>query len=65
MSSYAGRYAELYDLSYSDKPYTEEAALVHDCLQRFGVSPSREILELACGTGQHAFDAHQPIFLYG
>ena len=59
MSSYAGRYAELYDLSYSDKPYTEEAAFVHDCLQRFGVSPSREILELACGTGRHAFELEQ------
>ena len=59
MTSYAGRYAELYDLFYSDKPYAEEAAFVHDCLQRFGVSPSREILELACGTGRHAFALEQ------
>jgi SAM-dependent methyltransferase len=56
MSSYAGRHAELYDLFYADKPYAEEAAFVHRCLNKLGASPAREILELACGTGQHAFE---------
>jgi SAM-dependent methyltransferase len=56
MSSYAGRHAQLYDLFYADKPYAEEAAFVHRCLNKFGASPAREILELACGTGRHAFE---------
>jgi SAM-dependent methyltransferase len=55
MSSYVGRHAELYDLFYAEKPYAEEAAFVHDCLKRFALSPTHEILELACGTGRHAF----------
>src|SRR5438132_9897215 len=56
MTNYAGRYAELYDLFYSDKPYAEEARFVHECIQKFGTRPTREILELACGTGRHAFE---------
>ena len=56
MSSYAGRHAELYDLFYADKPYAEEAAFVHHRLGQFGLFPAREILELACGTGRHAFE---------
>jgi SAM-dependent methyltransferase len=56
MSSYVGRHAELYDLFYGDKPYAEEAAFVHQCLNKFASSPAREILELACGTGRHAFE---------
>lgn len=56
MTNYAGRYAELYDLFYADKPYAEEARFVHDRIQEFGRRPTREILELACGTGRHAFE---------
>jgi SAM-dependent methyltransferase len=56
MSVYGGRYAELYDLFHSDKPYAEEAAFVHDCLQKFARARVRETLELACGTGRHAVE---------
>src|SRR5438874_10028779 len=56
MTDYAGRYAELYDLFYADKSYADEARFVHDCIQEFGPSPTREILELACGTGRHALE---------
>jgi SAM-dependent methyltransferase len=56
MIPYAGRYAELYDLFYADKPYAEEAAFVDVCLRGFGSFRIREILELACGTGRHAFE---------
>src|SRR5436309_11570076 len=56
MTPYAGRYAELYDLFYGDKPYAEEAAFVRDCLRAFGIFRVREILELACGTGGHALE---------
>jgi SAM-dependent methyltransferase len=56
MTNYGGRYAGLYDLFYADKPYADEARFVHECLQEFGRRPTREILELACGTGRHAVE---------
>ena len=55
MSSYVGRHAELYDLFYSDKPYEKEASFVDQCIKRYSNQPSRRLLELACGTGSHAF----------
>jgi SAM-dependent methyltransferase len=51
---YVGRFAQLYDLFYADKPYATEAAFVARCLERWGKN-CRRVLELACGTGQHAF----------
>jgi ubiquinone/menaquinone biosynthesis C-methylase UbiE len=54
MSSYIGRHAELYDIFYGDKPYADETAFVHWCLQQHGVGSTRRLLELACGTGSHA-----------
>jgi SAM-dependent methyltransferase len=56
MSSYVGRHAELYDLFYADKPYAKEAAFIHSCFKKLALFPPREILELACGTGRHAFE---------
>jgi SAM-dependent methyltransferase len=56
MSSYLGRHAELYDLFYADKPYAAEADFVHECLQQFGAGEVQRVLELACGTGNHAFE---------
>jgi ubiquinone/menaquinone biosynthesis C-methylase UbiE len=56
MTNYSGRYAELYDLFYADKPYADEARFVHDCIGEFGPPQTREVLELACGTGRHAFE---------
>lgn len=56
MSSYAGRYAELYDLFYSNKQYKEEASFIHLCLQTYSKGDCRNVLELACGTGSHAFE---------
>jgi SAM-dependent methyltransferase len=55
MSSYIGRHAELYDLFYSEKPYTDEAGFVDDLLREH-TSDARRILELACGTGRHAIE---------
>jgi SAM-dependent methyltransferase len=56
MSSYVDRHAELYDLFYADKPYAAEAAFVAKLLADGGVPPNGQILELACGTGRHAFE---------
>lgn len=55
MGSYLGKHAEYYDIFYRDKPYSQEAKLVSDQLRCFADNPSR-LLELACGTGTHAFE---------
>ena len=55
MSSYIGKHAEFYDLFYAEKPYQQEAAFIHFCLQSYG-GGVRRLLELACGTGNHAFE---------
>jgi SAM-dependent methyltransferase len=52
-SSYIGRHADLYDLFYAEKPYTDESAFVHQCIQEY-YPTGRRILELACGTGTHS-----------
>jgi SAM-dependent methyltransferase len=52
-SSYIGRHAELYDLFYADKPYVNEAAFIHQCIQTFNPN-AKKMLELACGTGTHS-----------
>ena len=59
MNPYRGRYAQLYDLLYAAKPYAEEARFVRQCLRDFGSGESQRILELACGTGSHAFEFEQ------
>jgi len=56
MGSYLDRHAELYDLFYADKPYAQEAAFVAERLAENGVAPGSRVLELACGTGRHAFE---------
>jgi SAM-dependent methyltransferase len=55
-TSYAGHHAELYDLFYAQKPYAEEALFVHECVQRYAQGPVHLLLDLACGTGNHAFE---------
>ncbi|HEX4410966.1 MAG TPA: class I SAM-dependent methyltransferase [Xanthobacteraceae bacterium] len=51
---YAARYAELYDLFYRDKPYAKEARFIGWVLRKYGIDHGSRILELACGTGEHA-----------
>jgi len=55
LTSYSGRHAELYDLFYAEKPYAAEAAFVDECLTKYSVGPVTRLLEIACGTGTHAF----------
>jgi SAM-dependent methyltransferase len=47
-------YADVYDAIYRDKGYETEAALIERILAREGLSGSRELLDLGCGTGNHA-----------
>lgn len=59
MGSYQGQHAEYYDIFYQDKPYAAEAAFVHECFRRYGQGETKRLLELACGTGRHAFELEQ------
>jgi len=59
LTSYAGRHAELYDLFYADKPYEVEATFVDQCLREYSLRPTKRLLEIACGTGTHAFQLEQ------
>ena len=56
MSSYLGRYAQHYDLIYREKPYQHEAASILTILQKNKASETKTLLDLACGTGSHAFE---------
>ena len=48
-----GNYARYYDLLYRDKDYVGEAQFIHRLIQTY--APDAEnILELGCGTGNHA-----------
>ena len=56
MGSYLGKHAEYYDIFYQDKPYAAEATFIADALNRYCGRKCEILLELACGTGQHAFE---------
>jgi SAM-dependent methyltransferase len=47
-------YADAYDHLYSDKDYVEECELIDRLLQRYGAGSIRSLLDLGCGTGNHA-----------
>jgi SAM-dependent methyltransferase len=48
-----GNYAHYYDLLYRDKDYVGEAEFIHNLIQTHAPN-SENILELGCGTGNHA-----------
>lgn len=50
-----GRYAEYYNLLYSDKDYAGEAQYLHQLIQKH-CSGASTILNLGCGTGRHDFE---------
>lgn len=52
---YSNQFADWYDTFYSDKPYAQEAQFIHNCFLRNGRWIS-QVLELACGTANHAFE---------
>lgn len=59
MSFYIGRYAELYDFFYQDKPYSKEADKINYWLNKYSSKRPLNLLELACGTGNHSFHLTQ------
>jgi len=47
-------YADQYDLLYSDKDYEAECDILEEVFRRYGDGNVRAILDLGCGTGNHA-----------
>ena len=48
-------YSSLYDTFYHDKDYEAECDLIEEAFRRHGDGPVRTIMDLGCGTGNHAF----------
>jgi SAM-dependent methyltransferase len=53
-TSFGPAYAELYDVMYRSKDYEAEAALLEETFAKYGSAPSKSVLDLGCGTGNHA-----------
>ena len=47
-------YADQYDLLYTDKDYEAECDLIEDVFRKYGNREIKTILDLGCGTGNHA-----------
>jgi SAM-dependent methyltransferase len=47
-------YAEAYDLLYQDKDYSAECDLIERLFRQYGATPIKRVLDLGCGTGNHA-----------
>jgi len=52
-------YAGLYNLLYSDKDYEAECDLIDRLIQRYGNKSVSSVVDLGCGTGNHAFPLSQ------
>jgi SAM-dependent methyltransferase len=51
---FGAAYADAYDAVYGDKDYEAEVDLLERLFARHGVGPVRSVLDLGCGTGNHA-----------
>jgi len=47
-------YSQLYDIFYFDKDYDKEVGMLEDIFKRHGCNPRDSILDIGCGTGNHA-----------
>ena len=51
---FGSEYAAAYDHLYADKDYVEECELIERLLRTYGDGSIRSLLDLGCGTGNHA-----------
>ena len=47
-------YADQYDVLYQEKDYESECAMIEEAFRRYSRIPVKSILDLGCGTGNHA-----------
>jgi SAM-dependent methyltransferase len=52
-------YADAYDLLYTDKDYEAECDMIEEIFSRYGDDSIKSILDLGCGTGNHAIPLAQ------
>lgn len=53
------RYAEYYDLLYTDKDYLKECDFIEDIFDKFSAKPIKSVLDCGCGTGGHSLPLAQ------
>ena len=46
-------HARYYDLTYADKDYKIEAGVIHKIIAKYKKSSGKELLDIACGSGNH------------
>ena len=51
---FGSEYADAYDHLYSDKDYNQECELIDRLLRTYGDNSVQSLLDLGCGTGNHA-----------
>jgi len=51
---FGGIYSDVYDLIYQDKNYDNECDLLESIFKKYSKKPIKSILDLGCGTGNHA-----------
>ncbi len=55
-------YADQYDLIYTEKDYEAECDLIEEVFRKYGDGEIKTILDLGCGTGNHAIPLyHWPV----
>jgi SAM-dependent methyltransferase len=52
---FGSTYADAYNQLYADKDYAAECDMIEQLLGRYAGSPVSSIVDLGCGTGNHAF----------
>jgi SAM-dependent methyltransferase len=52
---FGSTYADAYNQLYNDKDYAAECDLIEQLFRRYSTVPVSSVLDLGCGTGNHAF----------
>jgi SAM-dependent methyltransferase len=58
MSTFGAVYAGIYDATYAEKDYRGEVDAIIEAFSRYGDGAVRTVLDLGCGTGNHALPLH-------